>query len=239
MSLYTLAATATGVGASALAVPAEAEVVYTPAHQIIGRNQRLAIDLNHDGVTDFILQNVYSATRGDFKNANLAVGAEVEAAVVYSNFVIDSSAAALRGGAEIGPRSPFHAGRLIMADQLAQSFAGTTYYFGYWFDVSNGYLGLRFKIDGQVHYGWARISTRSSSKYQIVAALTGYAYETEADTPIKAGTTRNDSTPAPERMSVQPAQQSATTLAALALGMPGLSIWRREEAQRADLHVKP
>ena len=72
-----------------------------------------------------------------------------------------------------------------------------------------------------------------SQAAHIQATLTGYAYETIPNRPIITGKTKGPdessgdglpeatlSTPAPE----------ATTLGLLAMGAPGLSIWRREES---------
>jgi hypothetical protein len=52
LNKYALAAGAAGVGALALAQPAGAKIVYTPAHIGIGL-RKVGIDLNHDGITDF------------------------------------------------------------------------------------------------------------------------------------------------------------------------------------------
>jgi hypothetical protein len=59
-------------------------------------------------------------------------------------------------------------------------------------DVVNHYLGLNFQVNGQTHYGWARLSVllhcgRGGCSY--VVTLTGYAYETIAGNPILAGQT--------------------------------------------------
>ena len=65
MCSYSLAATAAGVGLLA-AVPANAEVVYTPVNVTIARGQ-LPIDLNADGINDFLLvDNFYAAPRSRF-----------------------------------------------------------------------------------------------------------------------------------------------------------------------------
>src|SRR5271166_2871562 len=53
LSMYALAATAAGVGMLAFVQPAEAKVVYTPAHRWLPLNQFYDLDLNHDGVNDF------------------------------------------------------------------------------------------------------------------------------------------------------------------------------------------
>ena len=58
LNMYALAASAAGVGVLALAQPAEAKIIYTPAHKSIGA--KTFLDLNHDGVHDF--KFIYSRT---------------------------------------------------------------------------------------------------------------------------------------------------------------------------------
>jgi hypothetical protein len=53
----TLAAGAAGVGMLALAQPAEAKIICTPAHITIVPDDHFNLDLNHDGVTDFALED--------------------------------------------------------------------------------------------------------------------------------------------------------------------------------------
>src|SRR4029077_1885007 len=57
LNAYALSACAAGVGVLALAVPAEAKIIYTPAHVVIGKGQKFQLDLNHDGIKDFGLAN--------------------------------------------------------------------------------------------------------------------------------------------------------------------------------------
>jgi hypothetical protein len=92
LDMYGLAAAAAGIGMAALSSSAQAEIVYTPAHQEIGRHG-IGLDLNNDGFADFRIQErvfrsdagmvVYSlgsnrvlATAGSFV-ANLAAGYHV------------------------------------------------------------------------------------------------------------------------------------------------------------------
>jgi hypothetical protein len=65
----------------------------------------------------------------------------------------------------------------------------STSFFGYWVNAQHRYLGLRFIINGKVHYGWARLNVQTETRNQIKATLTGYAYETIANKPIIAGKT--------------------------------------------------
>jgi hypothetical protein len=46
----------------ALAPTAAAEVVYTPVNVTISGNGSIKIDLNHDGITDFVLRSVSQVT---------------------------------------------------------------------------------------------------------------------------------------------------------------------------------
>ena len=64
---------------------------------------------------------------------------------------------------------------------------------GYWLNGKKQFLGLKFTIAGQTHYGWARLTTGVDT-CKVKAVLTGYAYESEPDTPILTGATSVDST---------------------------------------------
>ena len=54
-----------------------------------------------------------------------------------------------------------------------------------WGNAQGRFLGLEFTVQGQKHFGWARFNVTSS----VAVTLTGYAYETEPNKPIRAGDT--------------------------------------------------
>jgi hypothetical protein len=54
---------------------------------------------------------------------------------------------------------------------------------------AGSYLGLKFTINGEIHYGWARIVVHSDT-FKITATLSGYAYETVANRGIITGVPR-------------------------------------------------
>jgi hypothetical protein len=62
LNSYTLAASAAGVGILALAFPAEAKIIYTPAHHVIGANSVFQLDLDHDEKADFTIRNLHKIT---------------------------------------------------------------------------------------------------------------------------------------------------------------------------------
>ncbi len=238
IALYALAAGAAGVSVLAFAQSADAEVVYTPVHQAINRHEGFAIDLNNDGIVDFRIHNLFRVvTEGGFpyvRNFTLLVS-PADGVQCGKDFQL---AAALSSGAKIGPIEP---GRDVafLADQLRTSGLGT-YYSGSWLNVSNRYLGLAFHIDGETHYGWARLSVRWNHKWAISAEITGYAYETEPNKPISAGDTGSrsavdKSSPASEMYSNPMAKERSAFFGALALGAGGLRVWRRTELDVFDI----
>jgi hypothetical protein len=72
----------------------------------------------------------------------------------------------------------------------------------------------------------------SVSKFRFSAVLTGYAYETIPGKLIVAGATEGTDDGKPIA-SIGTDTPGPATLALLALGVPGLSIWRREKEATA------
>jgi len=233
LNSYAFAATAAGVGMLALAQPAEAKIVYTSTHVVISPYgvHLYDLDLNHDGKTDFVLQTKFYSTTDQSAGTQrlIASGGRGNNPVKSGGF-----AAALRKGKRIGPHHNFQS-RGVMGSDWGSAGASTSIKRGPWVNVNNRYLGLKFKIKGKIHYGWARLSVEAQRGYfYLEATLTGYAYESIANKPIVAGRTkgpddmREVEAPAPASLTT-PVSQSAT-LGALAMGAPGLSTWRREES---------
>jgi hypothetical protein len=83
--------------------------------------------------------------------------------------------------------------------------------------VIGRYLGLAFQKNGKTHFGWARLNVGPCG-----TALTGYAYETIPGKPIVAGDIGISAQLVPD----------PPTLGVLALGTPGLDLWRREEDEK-------
>jgi hypothetical protein len=226
---YTAAASAAGAGLMALPQSVEAEIVYTPANQTISANQTLALDLNNDGITDFIFSDRLSrysfAFHKGHKNpsdtfsywvGNLNALPETGNRVLINH---SSFAAALPGGRKVGPGEKWNTAEGLMA--TCGSGSGIFRTSGPWHGNRSSYLGLAFSIEGKIHYGWARLNV-SQSGCLITAVLTGYAYETVANKPITAGATS-------ETSHVSATDQPHATLGLLAQGSIGLAAWRRDE----------
>ncbi len=183
LNAYALAASAAGVGMLSLAQSAEAKIIYTKTHAVIGSNHTYKLDLNHDRIADFELRN-YRFFTDTYVATFSALPAQSNNRVVGKPFRGGTqSAYALSRGATVGPKQPFSGA--LMAKTVGFSR------WGRWCNVSNRYLGLKFLIKGKVHYGWARLNV-SAHQNTITGTLTGYAYETIPNKPIITGRTGPD-----------------------------------------------
>jgi hypothetical protein len=229
LTAYAAAAAAAGVNLLALASPAEAKIVYTHAHKsILFNGPPVLLDLNHDGVTDFSFMNITTESVDSHPRSLLVNGGPSNSIRGRGSWSRRHAvfASALKKGLTIGPnKSYFYGSRGLMANIGAGPYG--FYTAGQWFYTSNRYLGLKFMINGHVHYGWARVAVTLTSD-GIQATLTGYAYETIPNKPIIAGQTHgaDDDEQPPSASITQPAKQPST-LGVLALGAPALSIHPR------------
>ena len=186
LNLYALAAGAAGVSLLAFAQPSEARIVYRPTHKVIGTNGLYPLDLNRDGTIDFLIQQQgypFSSSGNNGLGAKGAVGNGVQGSSIL--------ASALNHGAPIGPGRRFinSSGTIgaLMFNVACSADQGCSTK-GKWANVKNEYLGLKFKIHGKTHYGWARLNvTYMTQGHSITATLTGYAYETIPNKGLRAG----------------------------------------------------
>lgn len=233
LNAYALAAGAAGIGMLALPHPAEAKIVHTLANiPIVQDGGPVELDLNHDGINDFQLSFVYTTERKrvpeGFHQSSMTV-----APVQQSNRVAGTQkkdyapqAFALGHGKTVGPKSPFPQGQSALSMWACAGGTSGGGCGGQWLGKKEAYLGLKFVIKGEIHYGWAHIRNAGESTPTIV----GYAYETIANKPIITGATKG-----PEEIDTDQASAVSTpgqpaTLALLALGAPAVSIWRRDES---------
>ena len=232
LNTYAIAAGTAGVSMLAVAQPSEAEVVYTPANQTVGRRGSYKLDLNNDGITDYILgerAEHYSNESFQVLSIRNANGNRVNCP---SSFCIsgNSYAAALTLGTKIGYTG--HLGWLGRDAPMADAILvdnGSVFYSDGWVNVTNRYLGLRFQVNGETHFGWARLTVSFKggppAQRSWEAHLTGYAFETVPGKPIQAGQTKGTKEDDGQASSTNIPLQ----LGALALGSNGIALWRRED----------
>jgi hypothetical protein len=218
---YMAAAGAAGVSLLAASPSAEAKVVYTPANSKV--EPSLPIDLNHDGIVDFTLHN-FDPPFG-------------HSIWLFAQPAVGNSVRGFADGADVGffgvPNGPagFFATNTSYFKQgvfMAKFFQYShTSFTGPWAGVTNRYLGFKFLINGQTHYGWARVSVPDI--YDVV--VTGYAYETIPNKPIIEGHTfgpENSAFAAP--LDLPALSSPPATLGLLARGADTLAIWRRDDS---------
>jgi len=226
LNLYSLAAGAAGLGIVGLSQPADAKIVYTPAHKQIVPNHTIPLDLNHDGRTDFNIHDSFTCTSFcEYIEGKLsALPARHPNEIVGHQGRSYVYASALAAGVRIGPKSPFSPGNKVMAfGGYDAGTQGTGYCGGPWQNVQHRYLGLEFSIQGEVHFGWARLTDACSSKNgENTALLTGYAYETIPNKPIITGKTKG-----PDVVTIEP-----TSLGHLAKGASAIFRWRTAGGNR-------
>jgi hypothetical protein len=223
LNAYAQVASAAGVSVLALAAASEAKVVYTETNQVT-QTFPLYIDLNHDGINDFLLRTSFYKSSSGLAIGLNALGCNANNVVAgrrysRSSGYFVSAASALRAGAEIGPKRNFSVRFPILAEEHFAKHSGSQYSdVGAWIGrgkgVTNRYLGFKFVVNGEVHYGWARLSVTLAHHRQlgdVSGTLTGYAYETVPDKPIIAGQTSGEITGAD---AIAPTE----TLGGLALG---------------------
>ncbi len=206
-------AAAAGGGLLALTQSAEAQIVYTPSNiplaEAFAGSAVTQLDINNDGTPDFQLEEYQYQTMGlgasyleitPDQNSNEIVGVLIKG----ENRV---TAAALEGGVEVGPNANFQSSPngLFMAGVFFGTSGGPP--LGSWRKVETGYLGLKFVVDNQIHYGWARIKFISPGGYGA-ASISGYAYEATPNTPIITGQT---SSGAKKKQTVSQAEPDAAT----------------------------
>jgi hypothetical protein len=222
---YAVAASAAGVSLLALVQPAEGKIVYTGASSEIAPNAVLPLDLNHGGQSEFSFSNQAATCSGCHSSSD-----RLMITPIGQNGIM-SHAAVLPAGAQVGPKGAFQnsAQLMLVFRQVCSATSCASFTSGAWKNITQGYLGLKFYIHGQAHYGWARLNVTLTQKGRVYALLTGYAYETVPNKSIITGRRRGPGAMS-GRAGLSQHEPDRATLGALAKGAAGLAIWRTASA---------
>jgi len=201
-------------GAVVLTTPASASIVFTKT-QTTFTHGFLNIDLNHDGSPDFKLHNYSFGTSSTVRVITVKGGSSAAGVIV--------SAKSSHWAYRLPRNYPIGTG-VVQPFRYQDVFipSGTP------FRLQNKFLGLRFKINGQLHYGWARIATRGDFTSHLTLQLTGFAYETQPNKTILAGDTGSGVTDASSANETE-LNSSQPSLGVLSLGSCCLNAWRRRK----------
>ncbi len=137
------------------------------------------MDMNTDGMPEFFLYMATNSYPGVFMFISPivpygSVNASTGSSVYRYPFALDAGDMISDG--EDWENTPYQ----TMASKF-YFFSGT---YGNWFDVNDGYLGLRIFDDGNTYYGWARLD---ASEDGLTFTLKDMAYNSNAGEAICAG----------------------------------------------------
>ena len=187
LNYYALAASAAGVSLMSLAQAANAQIIFTPANVTTGApGSTYNLDLNNDGIPDFTIKGYGDGVYNAFMAINVTGAGEAIQFVktcVGTLGTYCSYAAALNQGDKI-PGTKLNVDGVPI--EVANSNNGNASYRGVWANVQNHFVGLKFKLSGQTHYAWMRMSVRARPG-KLQAHISGYAYESTPNKAILAG----------------------------------------------------
>lgn len=145
-------------------------------------NEFYIMDLNGDGFEDFVFyQRSYDAVRafpvgGGYLAYNSLLHAFKGFSSSFFNYPYN-----LATGNIISAAGPWNSNYAYNDFCIGSGYPNSQFCGG----VTDGFIGLRFKIAGNFHYGWARLDVISSSSYIIK----DYAYNATPGASIAAGDT--------------------------------------------------
>jgi hypothetical protein len=227
LKLYSAAAIAAAVGALAMVQPAEGEVVITrktipiPPSSYFGTSNPVYISLNNNGVNDF---SFYLYSFAYHSRRELLWVTPLQGGAVDSNG--GGYATELARGAKIGASAQFGGSNNFTRIEGERRWGGLSSSSKTYIDIygpwggnkANTYLGVKFLINGETHYGWVRL-TVGSGPGGLAGTITAYAYETEANKRILTGVPEGEKP-------VIIDENKKPSLGALAAGADGLAKWR-------------
>lgn len=142
-----------------------------------------SLDLNNDGIVDFNLKSITTSWAIWVEPALNTNGINAFAAVPgpFESYIIPLDYNRVISAYDGSYFYDSYGGYLVMefCDNLP------IYCTYSWREKTDKYLGLRFLINGQTHYGWARLDVKSATQWTIK----DYAYNATPNQPILAGQT--------------------------------------------------
>lgn len=174
--------------ATLAALPSQAAVVYTDIQDVtLTTTANHFLDLNNDGIDDYQIMWVnFASGRGGLLmplNGNQALGSVTGTSSSYFYPKALSFGNMISGGQTVWNSGGYQ----TLAGMGIYTSSGVVYYSGYygnWFGATNKYLGLRFKVGTNWHFGWVRMDVGATADFLTVK---DFAFENVPNTGILAG----------------------------------------------------
>jgi len=186
---YAVAASAAGVALLACSLPADARVICRKSSESLLGTQTIPFNPANGQFPPFNLAQTFfrGSTTSGYAYGNRAFFIPNTQAA-NDLLASDGLPAALAKDAVIGSKGRFGKGNsygLLFA--YGKLFGGTVNHHQGNFPLTKvGYLGFKFSISGEAHYGWARMRV-DVKKPQTTTNLLGFGYETIAGKAVHAG----------------------------------------------------
>ena len=198
---------------------ANSQVIYTDVNPDYSGSlgSSYAIDFDNDGVDDIILQNSVSSSQSYYFSSFIRA--------LYANPQGDNEVLGSGSGGFTYPYA-LNSGNMISSNADGVFFNNSNTnslnwnygfsYFGYTYSVNDGnwvgvtdkYLGVKFDISGETHYGWVRLDVNEDSSFIVK----DFAYEATPNTGILAGDQGEDiSCAAPTALTVDNVTENTVT----------------------------
>jgi hypothetical protein len=183
--------------------PTGSNIIYTdvnPDSATLLSTDSFNLNLNNDGVTDFEFNKSLSSSEcrsPEQPTFTFHIHLSVTPAKAGNAIMTNSSnllALALDSSTPIGPDSLWATTSEVLLEGGAISNCTSVMgHAGYWINISDKYIGLKFIKDNNTYYGWARLT----STYSAISAssliiggdliIKDYAYNNVPNQPIVAG----------------------------------------------------
>ncbi|MCB9195863.1 MAG: T9SS type A sorting domain-containing protein [Flavobacteriales bacterium] len=184
---------------------ASAQVVYTDVNPDAtitagGATSQYAVDFDNDGSFDVAFAMFTGSQTGTYPYSGYNIPYTLDYTVGVATFgtaapatngwlASSGNVAGLSAGSRIGSSATFNGSQGSMGGvfntylgaPISNSFG--PYSSGNFLGAEK-YLGVRFDINGAVHYGWVRVEMSADATTMIIK---DYAYESTPETPINAG----------------------------------------------------
>jgi hypothetical protein len=180
------------ISASSLACSSiYSQIIHFSVQKFISGSDVYSIDLDNNGVIDFVFDKESRYINNLFRhkmygiglNGSFVVGSKFTVASIYEYPDISyvNLLAKLSSTYVICPDNYFKKNGLlfnIWEQQCSKPFSCFFNYSGYWGGSSFAFLGIKFNIEGNSHYGWMRLNADRNGRGIYIK---DYAYETTPD----------------------------------------------------------